>query len=235
VSGEATPAVLTLEAARFALEEDGGLCPAMDLVLRPGDFVLIEVGEPERGTAIADACCGLLPLGSGAVRFQGRSWTRMPEAYADAMRGRIGRTYAGDVWLEHLNLPDNVLLSQMHHTRTHAGALVERAARLAQRFGLPGLPLGLPRRTSGDDLLRAALVRALLGEPALLLLESPTRGQFGELGEALVNALGRERDRGAAALWLTVNPRVWADTSLPLTARFRLVGGALVAARRFAA
>jgi phospholipid/cholesterol/gamma-HCH transport system ATP-binding protein len=235
VSGERASGVLEFEAARFALERDGGLCAPMDLVLRTGDFVLIDVGELERGTAIADACCGLLPLGSGAVRFQGRSWARMPEAYADAMRGRIGRTYADDVWLEHLNLPDNVLLAQMHHTRTHAGNLVERAARLARRFGLPGMPLGLPRQASGDDLLRAALVRALLGEPALLILESPTRQQFGELGEALINAIGRERDRGAAVLWLTVNPRVWADASLPVTRRYRLVGGALVAARRLAA
>jgi phospholipid/cholesterol/gamma-HCH transport system ATP-binding protein len=235
VSGERYDSVLSLDAARFPLERDGGLCPPMDLVLRAGDFVLVEVGELERGAAIADACSGLLPLGGGAARFQGRNWTAMPPAYADAMRGRIGRTFAADPWLEHLSVRDNVLLAQLHHTRADAATLVERAARLARRFGLPGLPVGRPHELANDDLQRAGLVRALLGEPALLLLESPVRGLFAELGEALVNTIGQARDRGAAVLWLTVNPNLWADASLPVTRRYRLIGGALVASRRRAA
>lgn len=234
MSGE-RGAVLTLEAARFPLERDGGLCPPMDLVLRPGDFTLIEVGEAERGSAIADACSGLLTLGGGASSFQGRPWSGMPPAYANAMRGRIGRTYAGEAWIEYLSVRDNVLLPQLHHTRGDANALADRASRLAQRFGLPGLPLGHPRQVPDDDLCRAAVVRAFLGEPALLLLESPTRGLFAELGESLVNAIGQVRDRGAAVLWLTINPTLWSEVSLPVTQRYRLVGGALVTARRVAA
>ena len=235
MSGERIDNILALDAARFPLERDGGSCPPMDLSLRAGDFVLIEVGEMERGTAIADACSGLLPLGSGAARFQGRNWTAMPPAYADAMRGRIGRTFAEDPWLEHLSVRDNVLLAQLHHTRADVAALAERAARLARRFGLPGLPVGRPHQLSADDLRRAALVRAFLGEPALLLLESPVRGLFAELGEALVNTIGQARDRGAAVLWLTVNSILWADASLPVSRRYRMIGGALIASRRLAA
>lgn len=234
MSGEGL-SVLALDSARFPLEQEGGLCPPMDLVLRRGDFVLIEVGTAERGTAIADACAGLSPLRGGTATFQGRAWSAMAPAYADAMRGRIGRTYVAEVWLEHLSVRDNVLLGQLHHTRSDAAALTEQAARLARRFGLPGLPLGYPRDLPWEDERRAALVRALIGEPALLLLESPTRGSFAELGEALINAVGQARDRGAAVLWLTTNANLWADASLPATRRYRLVGGVLVAARRMAA
>lgn len=235
MSGERLDSVLALDAARFPLERDGGLCAPMDLSLHAGDFVLIEVGEVERGAAIADACSGLLPLGAGAARFQGRNWAAMPQAYADAMRGRIGRTFAEDPWIEHLSVRENVLLAQLHHTRVDPEALAERAARLARRFGLPGLPVGRPHELASEDLRRAGLVRAALGEPALLLLESPARDLFGEVGEALVNVIGQARDRGAAVLWLTVNPRLWADASLPVTRRFRVIGGALVESRRRAA
>ena len=58
-------------------------------------------------------------------------------------------------------------------------------------FGLPGLPRGRPDRTRPHDLQLAGCVRALIGQPRLIILERPTQGTYPELLPPLVNALSR--------------------------------------------
>lgn len=52
-----------------------------------------------------------------------------------ALRGRIGRVLGTVDWIGFLDLPTNILLPQLHHTRRDADALLQEAAVLAQGFG----------------------------------------------------------------------------------------------------
>jgi phospholipid/cholesterol/gamma-HCH transport system ATP-binding protein len=106
---------------------------------------------------------------------------------------------------------------------------------LSRFFGLPGLPRGRPTSLSAGDRARAACVRAFLGEPALLILQSPMQGRFGELKTPLLEALSGARGRGAAAIWLTYHGLVWSDRSFPCDHRLRLHEHGLVPAARRAA
>src|SRR4051794_18917951 len=63
------------------------------LSLVPGDFALVDTPGVRRGAAFADLCQGLTPLSSGEVRFLGRDWRQVPQAHAQAMRGRMGRLF----------------------------------------------------------------------------------------------------------------------------------------------
>jgi phospholipid/cholesterol/gamma-HCH transport system ATP-binding protein len=191
------------------------------LRLLAGELMLIDARDPERAASFADLCCGLSPLRSGEIRFLGRNWARMPHRYAERLRGRIGRTFATGAWAGMLDMELNILLPQLHHSRRDQARLREQAAELALFFGLPGLPMGRWRDLSAADLARAGCVRAFLGEPALLILESPTQ-TFADLVPLIISALTKARDRGAAALWLTRSDRVWRDHSLPATRRMRL-------------
>ena len=121
-----------------------------------------------------------------------------------------------------LDVAANVLLPQLHHTRHDPAALRDKAASLACAFGLPGLPLGRAADLPPRDLARAACVRALLGDPALLLLESPVRREFADFMAPLLNAVAAARSRGAAAMWLTGSEAVWRDRAFPATQRWRL-------------
>jgi phospholipid/cholesterol/gamma-HCH transport system ATP-binding protein len=125
-------------------------------------------------------------------------------------------------------------LPALFHRLAPADALVEQAAELCRRFGLPGLPLDPPRRLSETELARAACARAFLGRPELLLLESPLRGgTLADLRLPLLEAIASARD--AACLWLTSSPSVWADRAIPARRRFRLSPQGLQAMRRAAA
>jgi phospholipid/cholesterol/gamma-HCH transport system ATP-binding protein len=116
----------------------------------------------------------------------------------------------------------NVLLPQLHHTHRPVAALREAAVELARTFGLPGVLLVRPRALTPADRARAACVRAFLGEPRLVLLESPVQAQFADLIPLLLNALAAARDKGAAAIWLTRSDLIWRDRPFPATCRLRL-------------
>lgn len=215
--------ILALDGARPTLGD-----AAMSLSVSTGELAMIETADPERAAAFADLCSGLIPPEDGAVRFLDRDWTKLPHEHTAAMRGRIGRIFRRDAgWIGFIDIATSVLLSQLHHTRTPMDTLRDDAAALARRFGLPGLPLDLPNRVSAEDLSRAACVRAFLGEPLLLLLESPAP----ELLPPLLDALTAAMDRGAAAIWLAPGDQIWNDRTVPTTHRYRLQEHGLIQAR----
>ena len=219
--------VLELDAARASRADT-----ALSLQLLPGELALINAPDPVRAASFADTCSGLVALEDGKVRFLGRAWEGLPHEHAAALRGRIGRIFGGaGGWIGFIDVATAILLPQLHHTRRDAVALRDDAAALAHRFGLPGLPLERPSQVAAADLARAACVRAFLGEPLLLLLESPVQAQFADLLPPLLDALASARDRGAAVVWLTRSELVWRDRSVPATQRFRLHDQGLAPAR----
>lgn len=174
----------------------------LDLVLAPGEFALIEVPGRRRAAAFADLCMGLVPLAHGAVRVLGRDWTTLEAQQAGALRGRIGRLFAVPFRADTPDVAARLLLGRLHHTRTPEAELRAEAAALAVRFGLPGLPAGPARLLSDADLLRAACVRAFLGQPRLIVLELPLSAQEDGILSASLSLGAQARGDGAAVVWL---------------------------------
>jgi phospholipid/cholesterol/gamma-HCH transport system ATP-binding protein len=167
---------------------------------------------------------------SGSARFLGLDWSTLDDDEVNALRALIGRVFYRGGWLDHLSVADNVLMPLLHHTREPRPRLLDAAALMAREFGLPGLPTVEPALCTPADLQRAACVRAFLGAPRLVLLEHPTVGLYPEIMSALVSAIRRACNRGAAVLWMTRSQSVWRDAWLPVTRRLRLAGRVLLAA-----
>ena len=204
---------------------------ALDLTLAAGDFALIEVLGSRRGAAFADLCCGLAPLASGAVRFLGRDWQTTPPAHADALRAHIGRLFHVPLRQDTPDVANRVLLARLHHTRVPEATVRAQATSLAVRFGLPGLPAGPARALTDPDLLRAACVRAFIGEPRLVILELPVTAQQDELLAALQEVGAEARGRGVAVMWLAGIGPALRDRSIHATHRLRLTDRGLAAVR----
>jgi phospholipid/cholesterol/gamma-HCH transport system ATP-binding protein len=83
----------------------------------------------------------------------------------------------------------------------------------------------LPGQATASDLVRADLIRAFTGSPALVILEGPPADGVGPL----VGAIRAVRDRDGAVLWFTLDPALWYEPAIPATRRYRLRGDALVA------
>jgi len=206
---------------------------ALSLAVRPSDFVMVECRDGSQAASFADLCCGIWPLSRGAVRFFGRDWTAPPDIYVAALRGRIGRVFGDGGWIDFIDMETNILLPHLHHTHDDIAELRGMAAELGCAFGLPGLPSGKRSDLSAVDLAGAACIRAFLGEPLLVILESPLQVGAADLAVPLLTAIARARDHGAAVLWLTAGDAVWSDRLTPATARLRLTDRGLATVRRF--
>jgi phospholipid/cholesterol/gamma-HCH transport system ATP-binding protein len=199
-----------------------GCHQSVELLIQPGELVLVDARDAMLASGFADLCCGLELPDQGMVRFLGHDWSSQPREMADALRGLIGRVLSDPGWLPFLDAATNILLPQLHHTRVALDVLLARASGLADEFGLPGLPGGPMARLAPEDLTRAGFVRAFLGRPKLVVLESPVQGLFGDMISPLLRRISEVHDRGGAAIWLTRSRLVWDDRLFPASQRVRL-------------
>jgi phospholipid/cholesterol/gamma-HCH transport system ATP-binding protein len=204
----------------------------VDLQLHGSEMVLIHMQNPRQGSVLADACAGLIQPQRGTVQFLGKDWSTLPSDTENALRGRIGRVFTEGNWISHLTLLENILLPQLHHTRRSTEELCKEAGRLAEGFGLPGVPTGFPGMFPQTDLRIAACIRAFLGRLSLILLEDPTAEGHPEMVPNLVNAIRDARGSGAAVIWMITQEKIWRDRSIPVTGRYRLAGGKLMEVSR---
>lgn len=229
MSGRDSAAVLVCEGAAIATPGTDRPALVLDLRVAAGELVLVDAADAEQERLLADAVCGLVAPRAGRVAFLGRDWQEQTIEYANALRGRIGHVFRSGGWVPYLSVNDNVLLQQLHHTRRRYAELRDQAARLAGRFGLPGLPMERPVELPAADLQRAACVRAFLGTPSLVIVESGAVASE-DLLVPLVETMREARDRDAAILWLVDQPWLLRDAALPATRRLRLRGRELVEA-----
>jgi len=222
----ATP-VLHLEEVWLALPDQQESGVAVNLTLCAGDLVLVQPGDEEHEHLLTDVACGLAWPARGTARFLGRAWSEVAPDQANALRGRIGQVLRRGAWIPHLSLLDNLLLPQLYHTRRPYAELRTEAACWATWFGLAGLPTGRSADVPSAILTRAACVRAFLGAPSLIIVESLPDLADGLLAP-LVNAMRVARDRGAAVMWFVQDAAIYGDRSLPASRRLRLLGDALV-------
>jgi lipoprotein-releasing system ATP-binding protein len=129
----------------------------------------------------------LLPPSSGRVTLDGQDPFGLPEPQLAAFRNRR----IGFVFQEHYLLPQCSLLENVLVPAVAAGSIpaqtVRRAEMLLDRVGLAPRRDYRPAELSGGERQRAALARALIQAPDLLLADEPT----GNLDRAAADRVGR--------------------------------------------
>jgi phospholipid/cholesterol/gamma-HCH transport system ATP-binding protein len=195
--------------------------------LNPGELLLLRIERENERMPVADAAEGLVSPLQGNVTFQGEDWQDMSADHSAAQRGKIGRLFDDEGWISDLDVDQNIMLSQQHHTARSEEDILEEALGLARAFGLPGLPRGRPGNMRRWDLRKAACIRAFLGQPALVILEQPVRGVYADLTAALVNATKAARRRGTTILWTVSDLKIWNHAGIRATTRARMIGSEL--------
>ncbi len=161
--------------------------------LLQGQLMLVHLEAEQTRLPLADAAQGLVEPEAGCVQFLGQNWRELSQMAAAEARARIGRVFNDPGWLSELDIDDNIVLAQLHHTSRPESEIRDEAAELARAYSLPGLPKGRSSNVRRQDLRRAACVRAFLGKPALLILEEPTAGVYSEIMPALMTSVRSAR------------------------------------------
>ena len=172
--------------------------------LAPGDFVAL-MGPSGCGKSTLLHLCGAMDLPtSGRVRFEGQDLASLADdALTRLRRERVGFVFQFFNLLPTLTLGDNIMLPCLLGGMRVSDALT-RAQRLADRVGIGHRWQHYPQQLSGGEMQRAAIARALVHEPALLVADEPTGNLDSENGSRVM-ALLRDlnRDMGVTVLLAT--------------------------------
>jgi len=173
------------------------------LCLARGEAAVVTVPRAGLVMPLADLCTGLEVPEAGVVRFLGQGWEERGHGQVARDRRLIGRVWPDSAWVGNLDIDENILLPQWHHTGRSQAELREEAMTLARAFGLDDLPRTRPTWTPEETRRKSQWVRALMGTPKLLLLEYPDDHANEAEHVCLVEAVEKARTQGAAVIWMT--------------------------------
>jgi len=197
----------------------------IDLRVAPGEFVAIMGPSGSGKSTLLNVLGALDRPDTGRYRLAEDEVSALDDdAASDVRNRRIGFVFQSFHLLPRLTVLENVLLPQRYARHADPGAAA-RAVALLERIGL-GQRIGhLPGQLSGGQLQRAAIARALLNQPALLLADEPT-GNLDSRSAADVLALLHELHAGGQTLVLvTHDPAIAAGAQRTIQLRDGRIAG----------
>lgn len=166
------------------------------LTLTAGETLLVAGANGAGKTTLLRILAGLMRPGAGEVRVRGR---RLTHADPDARRP-IGLVSHQSLLYDDLTLTENLTFA----ARLYGLAAPAAAARQALAdVALAGHADATPRQLSRGMLQRAAIARALIHEPSLLLLDEPFTGLDAGAAERLRGLLAARASAGRALVIVT--------------------------------
>lgn len=182
----------------------------LDLRVRAGEFLAI-LGPSGTGKSTLLNLIGLMDRPtSGEIKLFGKSTARLGDDSRARLRNRrIGFVFQFDSLLPEFTALENVMMPGRIGLRERKGSLedVEKRGReLLELVGIGELTGRFPPQMSGGERQRAAIARALINGPGVLLADEPTGNLDRRNGELVSTKLRELADTlGVAVLMATHN------------------------------
>jgi putative ABC transport system ATP-binding protein len=144
-----------------------------NLSVEAGDFISI-IGRSGSGkTTLLNMGAGLLNPTRGSVFFEGKDIYALRDKEISFLRNeKIGYVPQGQSLLSNFTVFDNVCIPWFLFRRE--GDVEGRAFILLEKVGISHLASSYPKELSGGEMRRAAIARALINSPRLLIADEPT-------------------------------------------------------------
>ncbi len=168
-----------------------------------GEYVAI-MGESGSGkTTLLNILAALDKPTAGIVKLDGKEINKIKEsAISEFRRDNLGFVFQDFNLLDTFSLEDNIYLPMVLAGRSH-GEMKERLQPLAQLLGITELLKKYPYEVSGGQKQRAAVARALITNPRLILADEPTGALDSKASDELLQLFGRINESGQTLLMVT--------------------------------
>ena len=177
------------------------LFSGLSLGLSPGSFHFLTGPSGSGKTTLLKLCYGELTATAGQVLLFGEDKKAMSRDGLALARRRIGVVHQDCQFLDHLPLAENVALPMVAAGR---GAEVgDDLTDLLQWVGLTAQAEQLPPQLSGGERQRAALARAVITSPDVIIADEPTGNIDWEMSQRLLALLVELNRMGKAVLVAT--------------------------------
>jgi putative ABC transport system ATP-binding protein len=214
-----------IRATNLVKHYDGGLVEALKGVsfeIARGEMLAIMGPSGSGKTTLLHLLGALDRPTSGAIEIMGQDLRRIRDL-AKLRAETLGFVFQLHHLIPNLSLRDNVSLPMYARGATRVERR-RRAADLLTRVGLGHRIDFLPVKVSGGERQRAAIARALVNDPAILLADEPTGSVDTKTGDGIF-ALFRElhAERGMTLVVITHNEKLGSEVDRVL----RIVDGRL--------
>jgi len=178
------------------------------LSVEEGEFVALTGPSGSGKTTLLNIVAGLDRPTRGRAVVLGRDLSRMGgDELARFRLENVGVVFQFYNLLEELTCVENVALPLIA-AGVPAGEALERAARLLERVGLSHRLRARPASMSGGEQQRAAVARALVTSPRLLLADEPTGNLDSASKRGVMELLRGAADEGRTVLVMTHDPEM---------------------------
>ncbi|MBK9975477.1 MAG: ABC transporter ATP-binding protein [Planctomycetes bacterium] len=177
----------------------------VDLDVMPGEMVAL-MGKSGSGKSTLMNLVGSLDRPDrGTIEFFGRDLAHVSDL-PEFRQSEIGFVFQLHCLLPHLSLLDNVALP----LQGRSGALAKAREALAE-VGLGHRVSHVPAKVSGGERQRAAIARAIVNRPRVLLADEPTGNVDSESEKTLLDLFDRLRSEKGMTLLVVTHERGVAD------------------------
>lgn len=213
--------MLSLRNLHHGYELGGQTLPVLrgvDVDVRAGEIVAI-VGRSGSGkSTLLHLAGGLAAPDEGEVCLEGVALSSMnARGRAIARRRRVGFVFQAFHLLPGLDVIENVAMPLLLNGESRARAR-DRARPILEAVGISERAAHLPSELSGGELQRAAIARALVADPSLVLADEPTGNLDSTTASEIIDLLvSRVRGAGLAMMLVTHDPLIAAHADRVLT------------------
>lgn len=168
-----------------------------------GEFVAIMGPSGSGKTTLLNILATLDKPTCGEVLLDGHSFNRVK----DSESARFRREHLGFVFqdfnlLDSFNLKDNILLPLVL-SRMDVNEMERRLSPIAKMLGIEELLTKFPYEVSGGEKQRAAVARAIITDPRILLADEPTGALDSKSSKRLLDNFARLNSQGKTILMVT--------------------------------
>jgi putative ABC transport system ATP-binding protein len=184
--------------------------------LEPGIFAAITGPSGSGKSTLLHLLGGIETPTSGEINVAGIAI----QSLRDSELARFRLTQVGFIFQAFHLIPNLTILNNVAMPGLLAGAasgpLRTRVMALLETVGIRDKADRLPHELSGGQQQRAAIARALVNDPQVILADEPTGNLDSAAGDAVLQLLGELNDRGKTLLMVTHDTRIasWAGRQL---------------------
>lgn len=180
----------------------------VNLAIGAGEFVAV-MGPSGSGKSTLMNVIGLLDRPShGNYLLSGRQVSRLrPRRLAKTRRDKIGFVFQSFNLLPNLTVIENVALPLAYKGIFQTRRL-KRAGAMLERIGLSDREYYFPKQLSGGQAQRAAIARALINDPHIIIADEPTGNLDSGSSRLVMELLSDIHKAGNTILMVTHNPEL---------------------------
>jgi phospholipid/cholesterol/gamma-HCH transport system ATP-binding protein len=161
----------------------------VSLQVRKGEVIALIGGSGSGKSVFLKHVVGLMKPDLGRVIVDGMDMSNLRGRDLTKLRDRQGFLFQGGALFDSMTVFENVAFPLKEKTSMNNELIRERVFNELEHVGLKGSEYKYPSQISGGMVKRAALARALVMDPEIMLFDEPTTGLDPVIGAAILSLI----------------------------------------------